>query len=211
MGAVAGSEGGRRNDLRGLVGDQKDRKLFWGTAPGILTGLAALITAIGGLLFILIQAGIIPIAGAPTPTTEPTTEKPLPTATMLIPATHTPTRQPTGTPTPTLTTRPPTLTLTSTSPPPTLGPVDCSRVSVGSEVPTTITFINKSSRTVQGFFVHENGNEEPYGNVSPGERWEQGTWVNHSWCLRDRDTQKAVLFVVATLGSQEVTIPDFSP
>ena len=35
------------------------QKSFWSTIPGILTGIAAVVTAIGGLLAILFQAGII--------------------------------------------------------------------------------------------------------------------------------------------------------
>ncbi|MCI0563537.1 MAG: hypothetical protein MN733_34105 [Nitrososphaera sp.] len=36
-----------------------DNKSFWTTLPGILTGLAAVITAIGGIIAILYQAGVI--------------------------------------------------------------------------------------------------------------------------------------------------------
>ncbi len=45
----------------------KDRKMFWTTLPGILTGIAAVITAIGGLLVGLNSAGLL----APKPTETP--------------------------------------------------------------------------------------------------------------------------------------------
>jgi hypothetical protein len=39
---------------------------FWKTAPGVLTAIAGVITAVGGLLAILVQAGIIGGAGKTT-------------------------------------------------------------------------------------------------------------------------------------------------
>ncbi|MGH3914059.1 MAG: hypothetical protein ACRDTC_11740 [Pseudonocardiaceae bacterium] len=43
---------------------------FWQTIPGILTGVAAVLTAVGGLLAILFQAGIIGGDGSPAPLPE---------------------------------------------------------------------------------------------------------------------------------------------
>ena len=37
----------------------KNRKSFWSTLPGILTGIAAIITAIGGMVGVLYQTGVI--------------------------------------------------------------------------------------------------------------------------------------------------------
>ena len=56
------------------MGNNKDKKSFWGTLPGILTGVAGLIGAIVVLFTALIQFGIINIPSAPDPTTEPSTE-----------------------------------------------------------------------------------------------------------------------------------------
>ena len=47
-----------------------EHKSFFSTLPGILTGLAALITATGGLIFALSETGIF----APSKTEQPTTE-----------------------------------------------------------------------------------------------------------------------------------------
>lgn len=46
----------------------EQKKSFWGTIPGILTGIAAVITAAGGLLLALSQVGIIgkPVQDDPT-------------------------------------------------------------------------------------------------------------------------------------------------
>lgn len=46
----------------------KDKSTFWTTLPGILTGIAAIITAVGGLLVGLNSAGML----SPKPTATPT-------------------------------------------------------------------------------------------------------------------------------------------
>ncbi|MFC1884545.1 hypothetical protein ACFL2O_07230 [Thermodesulfobacteriota bacterium] len=47
------------------------KKTFWSSLPGILTGIAALITAIGGTLGILYQAGIIGSGSESRPSPQP--------------------------------------------------------------------------------------------------------------------------------------------
>jgi RNA polymerase sigma-70 factor (ECF subfamily) len=51
------------------MGDDQDskEKSFWTTLPGILTGLAAVITAVGGLLAVLATGGVIGGKSEPTP------------------------------------------------------------------------------------------------------------------------------------------------
>lgn len=81
------------------MGDEGD-KSFWVTLPGILTGIAAIITAIGGILFTLhaigyfdadnppqvTQTSVTPTPeSTPTPTPEPTPE---PTPTPTLPSTQ---------------------------------------------------------------------------------------------------------------------------
>ncbi len=83
---------------------------FWTTLPGLLTGLAAVITAIGGFITALYAAGLM-AHSTPTPSPSLTPTAPVPTPTMP-PPTHTmpaPTPTPviivvTATPLPTLTT-----------------------------------------------------------------------------------------------------------
>lgn len=59
------------------MNNRNEEKSFWTTVPGILTGIAAIITAIGGLIIALNMGGII----TPTPTLTPT---PTPTPTSII-------------------------------------------------------------------------------------------------------------------------------
>jgi len=49
-------------------GEKSSKKSFWKTVPGILSGVAAVITAIGGLLTVLITNGFLGAAATPTPT-----------------------------------------------------------------------------------------------------------------------------------------------
>lgn len=63
--------------------ESKSGESFWSTMPGLLTALAALITALGGILAILLSAGVIgprlePTALAPSAITQVAT--PLPTS-----------------------------------------------------------------------------------------------------------------------------------
>ena len=71
------------------MSNKNDEKSFWSTLPGILTGIAAIITAIGGLIIALNVAGIItitPETPAPTPTiTTPTLDGSTPTPTITRP------------------------------------------------------------------------------------------------------------------------------
>jgi hypothetical protein len=86
--------------------DEKKEKSFWSTLPGILTGIAAIITAIGGLLIGLSTAGLL--KAPPTPTVAAAVTSDTPTATLLPPSSTptpviivvTPTPLPTNTPTP---------------------------------------------------------------------------------------------------------------
>lgn len=57
-----------------------ERKSFFSTLPGILTGLAALITATGGLIFAVSETGIL----APSKTEQPTTANNIQKATTPI-------------------------------------------------------------------------------------------------------------------------------
>jgi hypothetical protein len=92
-------------------------------------------------------------------------------------------------------------------PPAPVRAVDCSRSSLPSDNPTTITFINQSGRIVQVFWVDFSGQEQAYSTLALNEQVRQSTFVNHSWCVRDRDTGTAVLFVIATINPQDAIIP----
>ncbi|MBN1976451.1 MAG: Ig-like domain-containing protein [Anaerolineae bacterium] len=47
--------------------EKASKRSFWKTVPGILSGVAAVITALGGLLTVLITNGILGTAATPTP------------------------------------------------------------------------------------------------------------------------------------------------
>ena len=76
------------------MSEKKDEKPFWTTLPGILTGFAAVLTAVGGLTTALYAAGLLqiffPIATVVTPTTtliRPTATGIPPTTTLIQPTT----------------------------------------------------------------------------------------------------------------------------
>lgn len=52
--------------------DQKSKGSFWSTLPGILTGTAAVITALGGLITVLAANGILKFPGSTQATLTPT-------------------------------------------------------------------------------------------------------------------------------------------
>lgn len=58
------------------MSNKNEEKSFWTTVPGILTGIAAIITAIGGLIIALNAAGIFTDTNTPTPTTSTPTPTP---------------------------------------------------------------------------------------------------------------------------------------
>lgn len=74
------------------MSNKNEEKSFWRTLPGILTGIAAVISAIGGLILALNAAGIID--------NTPVTPTPTPVATYNLTPTIIPTSTPTLTPTP---------------------------------------------------------------------------------------------------------------
>ena len=59
------------------MGNNDTKQSFWTTLPGMLTGLAALITAVGGILAILVGGGLLKPKAEPTPA--PVIEVPGPT------------------------------------------------------------------------------------------------------------------------------------
>jgi RNA polymerase sigma-70 factor (ECF subfamily) len=56
--------------------EETKKKTFWETVPGILTGIAGVFTAIGGLITVLVTIGVFspPPEPTPTPTAVPPTE-----------------------------------------------------------------------------------------------------------------------------------------
>lgn len=86
--------------------NDKKQKSFWGTLPGLITGFAALVTAIGGLITALYAAGLLNTLLPATAT--PTTIAEVPTLTATPTAARPPVFEPTDTPTAQISTATPT-------------------------------------------------------------------------------------------------------
>jgi hypothetical protein len=84
--------------------------------------------------------------------------------------------------------------------------VDCTRASQASTRKTTITFVNESGRPVQLFWVDVDGVEQPYPVLERGAALGMSTFVNHSWCIRDRDTRVALHAAIATESPQTLIV-----
>lgn len=159
------------------MSDKPNDKSFWTTANGIITSLAALITAVGGIVSIIYTVGpfssksttIAEVATLPANSPTPVaisspTLPPSPASPTLMPPTVTPTVIPsTVTPTPTIVlpsltpTRTLTPTATATIPPPTIAIkpgvygltiTTPNALQRGLVVPFTVTFLNTTAGSV---------------------------------------------------------------
>ena len=54
----------------------------------------------------------------------------------------------------------------------------------GDEV-VDLTIVNPTNATYEVVWVNYDGDDEVYGEVAPGETYEVGSFVTHSWCLRE--------------------------
>lgn len=137
------------------MSDKPNDKSFWSTANGILTSLAALVTAIGGIVSILYTVGTFSpkptaLAEVATPanstlvTINSPTLSSLPASPTTIPPTVIPTMisataTPTFIPTPTIAIKPGVYVLTITTP---------NALQRGLVVPFTVTFLNTTASSV---------------------------------------------------------------
>jgi hypothetical protein len=91
------------------MGESRDQKSFWTTLPGIITAITGLVVAIGGILGVLVTAGVI--GGQPPTSMPPSTPTLAPVATAtaapgLTPHTISPTSTSSTVPPPTATPAP---------------------------------------------------------------------------------------------------------
>jgi hypothetical protein len=85
--------------------------------------------------------------------------------------------------------------------------VDCSRPSGSShDIKNPITFVNTTNRTVEVNWVNEQGIEVHYADLDPGKTSVQNTFLNHSWCVRDKQTKHALLAVISIDPNQTAII-----
>lgn len=70
------------------MADADNRQNFWQTIPGIITAIAGLTTAVGGVLGVLVNAGVIGGRhdGAPAEEKRPAVERPVEPVTATTPA-----------------------------------------------------------------------------------------------------------------------------
>lgn len=146
--------------------DRRGATSWWVTVPGILTGTAAVITAISSLVITLKSCGSSP-------------------------------HQPGAAPV---------LTSSVVVSPKDGAPVNCSHPSRPSSRATTIDFVNESSQAVQVLWIDFAGREEAFGRLDPGGDLEESTFVNHSWCIRDVHTRRALALAVATESPQRISL-----
>lgn len=79
-----------------------------------------------------------------------------------------------------------------------LPPVACNTRSGDSRgVSLPITFINSSNRIVEVFWINEEGRSISYGDINPNDIKGIGTFLNHSWCIRDKSTGAPITAVIA--------------
>jgi hypothetical protein len=79
--------------------------------------------------------------------------------------------------------------------------------SVAGSTLTSITFINRSSRAVNVYWIDYEGSEKFWFELQPDEALKQETYVTHPWCARDKTTGAPLLAVVATEEEQVATVP----
>jgi alpha-glucosidase len=104
---------------------------------------------------------------------------PSPTSTPT--STATPTATPSATPTPIPPTDTPTATITATP-----------LVSVDGGMSATLALSNLSNRNIQVFWINFEGEEELYKRLSPGQAYDQETFVGHIWRVRDEASGEIV-------------------
>jgi hypothetical protein len=117
---------------------------------------------------------------------------PSPTATPT--STATPTATPSATPTPIPPTDTPTATITATP-----------LASVDGGMSATLALSNLSKRNVEVYWINFEGEEEFYKRLSPGQAYDQETFIGHIWRVRDEASGEIVEEV--EVKSRDTNVP----
>jgi hypothetical protein len=104
-----------------------------------------------------------------------------PSPTSIPTSTATPTATPSATPTPVPPTATPTATITATP-----------LVSVDGGMSAILALSNLSKRNVEVYWINFEGEEELYKRLSPGQAYDQETFVGHIWRVRDEASGEIV-------------------
>jgi dipeptidyl aminopeptidase/acylaminoacyl peptidase len=68
------------------------------------------------------------------------------------------------------------------------------RLSRGSSVETSITFVNNTGESVKMFWIDTTGNRHPYDRLAPGGRGTQHTFAGHAWVAVGHDGRDLAIF-----------------
>lgn len=65
--------------------------------------------------------------------------------------------------------------------------------SLNSDDPTYISFINKSNRTAEAWWLNFSGKPVSYGDINPGKSLQMNTYLTHPWMFRASDGAKLLV------------------
>jgi hypothetical protein len=86
-------------------------------------------------------------------------------------------------------------------------PRACTGASAASNERVRLILSNLSPRQIRVIWrSHEGKDKEPILLLRPGQRWEQGTLLNHVWCVVDAANGQFIQEIVVTEDGQEVKI-----
>jgi hypothetical protein len=84
--------------------------------------------------------------------------------------------------------------------------------SVESTVPVTIAVVNQMQRPVVMYWIDFECHEVDKGTIEAGGRWDQRTFLTHSWRIRDRETGRVVKEFITTPETSVITyLKDAAP
>ena len=76
-----------------------------------------------------------------------------------------------------------------------------------SDVPTKLKLVNRTSKTVDVFWLDFDGHRKSYGSIEPGDILVQQTFATHPWVLADRKGADLAVFVATSQPSVFVLKP----
>ncbi|KAJ3110984.1 hypothetical protein HDU96_006113, partial [Phlyctochytrium bullatum] len=76
---------------------------------------------------------------------------------------------------------------------------------------TTLTFVNKTSSTLNIFWIDNNGKATKYHSVEPNRSVEQPTYTNHAWEIVNASTSESLATHLAQITPQTLTVRPNAP
>lgn len=84
--------------------------------------------------------------------------------------------------------------------------VDCSQKSSTSDKAVRVVFNNETNRKVLLNWVEFDGNQKLYEVIPPSENRILDSFVGHTWCIREQESNNPIKFAVATDNNQTINI-----